>query len=114
MTGAERQTIEVSIDAQNLPGTQHSLGVTKRREITAVGALGVANHTGILQLLINQHPAIRFELYEDPMRHAVIRVVDATRDVVLGTVDIELYGLVPPRMEAPEKKERRFGDDFGS
>lgn len=105
-----RQTIAVAIDAQDLPGTQHELGVTRRKEITAAGALGIANHTGILQLLVGGLPAVQLRLFEDKVGHAVIEVTDVTRHVVLGIVDVELYGLVPPRREPAPKRERRFGD----
>jgi len=106
-----RQTIVLSIDAQELAGTQTVLGETLRREITRDGALGIANHTGILDLLINGHPAVRLWLHEDKVGHAVIDVIDTTRDVRLGRVDVELYDLVPPRRGPAERKERRFGDD---
>ncbi|WKW84943.1 hypothetical protein SEA_SALLYK_77 [Microbacterium phage SallyK] len=105
-----RQTITVSIDAQDLPGTQHVLGTGKRAEITSAGMLGVANNTGMLDLLINDRSAVHMRIVEDKMGHAVIVVVDATRNVILGVVDIELYDLVPPRRTPTPKRERRFGD----
>lgn len=108
---AARQTITVSLNAQDLPGMQHVVGEGKRREITPDGMLGVANHTGVLELMLNDHVAIRMRIFEDRMGHAVIQVDDATRNVALGIVDVELYGLVPPRMDAKPKRERRFGDD---
>lgn len=107
-----RQTIVVAIDAQDIPGTQHELGVGKRREITPAGMLGVANNTGILELMVSGHSALRMRIFEDRMGHAVIEVTDLTARKVLGTVDIELYGLVPPRMAPEPKRERRFGDGF--
>lgn len=107
-----RQTITVSIDAQDLPGTQHVLGTGKRTEITPEGMLGVANNTGVLELLINDHPALRMTILEDKMGHAVIQVYDVTHHVLLGVVDIELYGLVPPRRTPAPKRERRFGGDL--
>lgn len=109
-----RQTIPIAIDAQDLPGTQHELGVTKRKEITPDGALGVANNTGILELMVGGHSAVRLRLYEDKLGHAVVEVTDLTRHVVLGVVDVELYGYVPPRREPATKRERRFGDGYGA
>lgn len=106
-----RQTITITIDGQELDGTQTVLGETKRREITREGALGVANHTGILDIRLNGHPAVRLWLHEDRVGHAVIDVIDVTRDVRLGAVDVELYGLVPPRRGPASRRERRFGDD---
>lgn len=111
---AERQTIVVSISAQDLPGTQHVLGQGLRKEITDNGMLGVANNTGILELVINDHPAIRMVIREDRMHHAVIDVTDLTARKHLGTVDIELYGLVPPRRTPEPKRERRFDGPLGS
>lgn len=105
-----RQHITLSVDAQELAGTQTVLGTTMRKEITADGALGVANHTGIIDLQLNGRSAVRLWLHEDRMGHAVISVIDVTRDVMLGTVDVELYDLVPPRRGARVRKERRFGD----
>ncbi|QIG59083.1 hypothetical protein SEA_SADLAD_76 [Microbacterium phage SadLad] len=105
-----RQGIAISIDAQDLPGTQHVLGIGMRKEITPAGMLGVANNTGLLELLVNGHGAVRMRIHEDKVGHAVIEVTDTTRNVVLGVVDIELYGLVPPRREPAPKRERRFGD----
>lgn len=106
-----RQTITVSIDAQDLPGTQHVLGTGKRAEITPAGMLGVANNTGVLDLLINDHTAIRMVIHEDKVGHAVIQVYDMTQQKVMGIVDIELYGFVPPRRTPAPKRERRFGGD---
>ena len=106
-----RQTIVVAVDAQELAGTQHVLGETKRKEITAAGALGIANHTGIVDLTLNGRAAVRLRLCEDKLGHAVIEVIDTTRSVRLGVVDVELYDLVPPRSGATPKKERRFGDE---
>ncbi|QWY80157.1 hypothetical protein SEA_GRASSBOY_78 [Microbacterium phage Grassboy] len=105
-----RQTITVSIDAQDLPGTQHVLGTGKRAEITSAGMLGVANNTGVLDLLVNDHTAVRMVIHEDKLGHAVIQVYDMTQQKVVGVVDIELYGLVPPRRTPAPKRERRFGD----
>lgn len=107
---SDRQTITVSIDAQDLPGTEHVIGTAMRKEITPDGALGVANSTGIVQLMLNGKPAVRLELFEDAVGHAVIRVIDTTCDKKLGTVDVELYGLIPPRRGAVPKRDRRFGD----
>ncbi|QNJ55575.1 hypothetical protein SEA_PHINKY_84 [Microbacterium phage Phinky] len=109
-----RQTITISIDAQDLPGTQHVLGEGKRSEITPAGMLGVANNTGMLELLINGHSAVRLSIVEDRYGHGVIQVHDTTRNVPLGVVDIELYGLVPPRRNAQPRKDRRFGQGFGT
>ncbi len=106
----KRQSIVVTIDGQHLPGTAPVLGETKRREITREGALGVANHTGILTIMLNDQAAVRLWLHEDKMGHAVIDVIDVPRDVRLGVVDVELYDLVPPRRGPVERKERRFGD----
>jgi len=105
-----RQTIVVAIDAQELIG-QHEVGETKRREITPEGALGIANNTGIIQLTLNDKPALRLTLREDKLGHAVIEVVDTTRNEKLGVVDVELYGLVPPRRAPEPRKERRFDLD---
>lgn len=107
-----RQTIIISVDGQELAGTQSVIGETKRKEITEAGALGVANHTGIITLMLNGHPAVRLWLHEDRSGHAVIDVIDTTRDAKLGAVDVELYGLVPPRRGPAPKRERRFGDDY--
>ena len=104
----DRQTIQVSVDVQDLPGTQHVLGETKRREITPEGALGVANHTGIVELLLNDKPAVRLHLREDKMGHAIIEVTDVPANIKLGVVDVELYSLVPPRMGSKIRRERRF------
>lgn len=109
-----RQTITVAIDAQDLPGTQHVVGSGLRKEITPAGMLGVANNTGVIELLISGHSAVRMRIVEDKMGHAVIVVEDTTRNTYLGTVDIELYGLVPPRRDAAPKKDRRFGGDLGT
>lgn len=109
-----RQTITVSLNAQDIPGMQHVIGEGKRSEITEFGMLGVANHTGIVELMINNHVAIRLLIHEDKVGHAVIDVYDTTRNTRLGVVDIELYGLVPPRRTPEPKRERRFGDGYGS
>lgn len=105
-----RQTIVVSIDGQELAGTQTVLGTTMRKEITHEGALGVANNTGIITLMLNGHAAVRLWLHEDRMGHAVVSVIDVPQDKHLGVVDVELYDLVPPRRGAAVRKERRFGD----
>lgn len=107
-----RQTIPVAIDAQDIPGTQHELGVTKRGEITAAGALGVANHTGILELMVGGRGAVRMHLFEDKVGHAVIEVTDLTQNKVMGRVDIEVFGLVPPRRKPAPRRERRFGEGY--
>lgn len=109
-----RQTITVSIDTQDIPGTQHVLGEGKRSEITPAGMLGVANNTGMFDLLINGHSAVRMVIHEDKVGHAVIQVYDMTQQKVLGAVDIELYGLVPPRRNAQPRKDHRFGQGFGT
>lgn len=103
-----RQTIIVTIDTQDLPGTQPELGRTLRKEITPDGALGVANNTGVVEMALNGHPAVRLHLREDAMGHAVIEVTDLLARKRLGAVDVELYSLVPPRMGAKVRRERRF------
>ena len=103
-----RQTITLSIDTQDLPGTQHELGTTMRKEITPVGALGVANNTGIVELLVNGHPAVRMHLREDQLGHAIVEVTDILTGQRLGAVDIQLYSLVPGRTGAKVRRERRF------
>lgn len=105
-----RQTITVSINAQDLPGTQHVVGEGKRSEITPAGMLGVANNTGVIELMINNHIAVRMVIAEDRVGHAVIHVHDMTQQKPMGVVDIEVFGLVPPRRGPVEKRERRFGD----
>lgn len=107
-----RQTITVAINAQDLPGTQHELGRGLRKEITPAGMLGVANNTGIIELMISGHVAVRMVIAEDKVGHAVIHVHDMTQQKPMGVVDIEVFGLVPPRRAPEPKRERRFGDDY--
>lgn len=104
-----RQTITVAINAQDLPGTQHVLGTGLRKEITPAGMLGVANNTGIIELMVSGHVAIRMVIAEDRVGHAVIHVHDMTQQKPMGVVDIEVFGLVPPRRDAQPRKDRRFG-----
>lgn len=107
-----RQTITVSLNAQDIPGMQHVIGEGLRKEITPLGMLGVANNTGIIELMLNNHIAIRMVIAEDKVGHAVIHVYDMTQQKQMGVVDIEVFGLVPPRRSPVEKRERRFGDGF--
>lgn len=98
------QTITVSIDAQDLvPGQQWT---TKRREVTEQGALGVANNTGLLGVALNGMTAVRLWLHEDRSGYAVLDVLDAQSNERLARVEVELQGLVPPRMGS---KGRRRG-----
>lgn len=107
-----RQTITVSLNAQDIPGMQHMIGEGLRKEITPLGMLGVANNTGIIELMLNNHVAVRMVIAEDKVGHAVIQVHDMTQQKQMGVVDIELYGLVPPRRAPEPKRERRFGDEY--
>lgn len=109
-----RQTITMSVRGQELAGLDTPLGTTKRSEITPAGALGIANNTGIVEILLNGHAALRLQLREDQVGHAILMVVDATRDERLGVVDVELYDLVPPRRTPAPKRDRRFGTDQGA
>lgn len=106
-----RQTIVVTVDTQGLPGTQPELGSAMRKEITPEGALGVANNTGIIEVCLNGHAAVRLHLREDSMGHAIIEVTDVPARQRMGAVDVELYGLVPPRMGAKVRRDRHFGGD---
>jgi hypothetical protein len=107
-----RQTIRVSVDGQELAGAHALEWETKRREITRDGALGVANHTGIVRLLLNDHPAVTLWLHEDDQGYVVIDVFDGQNQDFLGRQHAELGGLVPPRTGSKVRKERRFGDGF--
>ncbi|QUE25367.1 hypothetical protein SEA_FIZZLES_73 [Microbacterium phage Fizzles] len=106
-----RQAVVVSINAQDLPGMEHELGRGMRKEITPQGMLGVANNTGIVELMINDRVAVRLRILEDHMGHAVVLVDDALLQRTLGKVDIELYDLVAPRRDAQPKRDRRFGGE---
>lgn len=106
------QTITVSIGAQELAGVALQQWETKRKEITADGALGVANHTGVLTVDINGHAAVLLWLHEDESGYVVIDVFDAQDHKHLGRQHTELGGLVPPRTGTKQRKEKRFGDDF--
>jgi hypothetical protein len=107
-----RQSITVSIGAQELAGIALQQWETKRKEITKEGALGVANHTGCITLDVNGTPAVLLWLHEDELGYVVIDVFDAQNRQHLGRQQTELGGLVPPRTESKQKRERRFGDDF--
>lgn len=107
-----RQAITVAIDGQELAGVHSLQWETKRREITPNGALGVANHTGIVTLELNGKPAVLLWLHEDESGYVVIDCFDAQNQQHLGRQHAELGGLVPPRTESKQRKERRFGDDF--
>lgn len=106
---AERQTIHVAIDGGELEGTHSLQWETMRREITGQGALGVANHTGLIGVTLNSHVAVRLWLHEDRNGYVVIDVLDARTDERVARVDVELFGLVPPRLGAKhQRKDRRF------
>jgi hypothetical protein len=107
-----RQTITVAIDGQELAGAHSLEWETKRKEITAAGALGVANHTGVIGVLLNGHAAVRLWLHEDESGYVVIDVVDGQNGAHLARMHAELGGLVPPRTGSKQRRERRFGDDW--
>lgn len=109
-----RQTVVVSIRAEDLPGMEHEVGRGLRKEITPAGMLGVANNTGTIELVISGRAAVRLRILEDQLGQAVILVDDMLQRKTIGKVDIELYDLVPPRRTAQPKKDRRFGDEHGS
>lgn len=106
-----RQTVVVSLRAEDLPGMEHEVGRGLRKEITPAGMLGVANNTGTLELVINGRAAVRMRILEDRVGQAVILVDDMLLGRTLGKVDIELYDLVPPRRTAQPKRDRRFGGE---
>lgn len=107
-----RQSITVSIGAQELAGVETQQWQTMRKEISKDGALGVANHTGCITLDINGHPAVLLWLHEDDEGYVVVDIFDAQNEKHLGRQHAELGGLVPPRTGAKARRERRFGDDF--
>jgi hypothetical protein len=106
---ADRQTIDVAIDGQELAGTHTLQWQTMRREITGQGALGVANHTGLVGLTLNDHVAVRLWLHEDRNGYVVVDVLDGRTNDRIARVDVELQDMVPPRRGAKRpKKDRRF------
>jgi hypothetical protein len=107
-----KQAITVAVDGQELTGVNLLQWETKRKEITPSGALGVANHTGVVSLMLNGHNAVTLWLHEDEEGYVVIDCFDGQNRKHLGRMHAELGGLVPPRTAAKVKKERRFGDDF--
>ena len=106
-----RQTIKVSVDGQELAGTQALTWETKRKEITAQGALGVANHTGVVTLDLNGKAAVVLWLHEDESGYVVVDVFDGHDRHHLGRMYAELAGLVPPRTGSKQRRENRFGPD---
>lgn len=105
----ERQTIEVSVDIGELVDSL-SWNVM-RKAIDSDGAKGVGDGFGLITLRINKHTAVVLQLHEDQLGYVVVDVFDGHNRSHLGRVDTELYGHVPPRMEAKIRKERRFGDE---
>lgn len=107
--GETRQTVEVAIDANELAGVHSLQWSTYRRDITPEGAIGVANNTGLIGLLINGQPAARLWIHEDELGYVVVDVLDH-ESVVVARLDAELHGIVPPRLGSKtQKKDRRFG-----
>lgn len=106
----DRQTIDVAIDGNELAGTHSLEWQTTRKEISREGALGVANNTGLIGLTLNGHVALRLWIHEDVHGYTVVDVLDGRSNEVLERIDVELYGMVPPRMGAKHpRKDRRFG-----
>lgn len=106
-----RQTITVAIDGQELAGTHALEWKTMRKEITAQGALGVANHTGVITLDLNGKAAVVLWLHEDESGYVVVDMFDGQNRQHLGRMHAELGGLVPPRTAGKQRRENRFGPD---
>jgi hypothetical protein len=103
-----RQTITVSVDDGGMMATQE--WSTMRKNIDEHGALGIGDGFGLLGIQVGGRTAVHLRMHEDSMHHVVLDVIDALTNEKLGSVQLELYDLVPPRRGAAPKKERRFGD----
>lgn len=103
-----RQTVVVSVDDGGMvPVMEWS---TLRKSIDQHGALGIGDGFGVVSIAISGRRAVTLRLHEDAMHHVVLDVIDGLTNQKIGTVQPELYDLVPPRRESAPKKERRFGD----
>lgn len=94
---AERQTVAVGIDAGELAGTGGLEWSTLRRDIDEHGALHIGDGFGIVGITVNGHAAVRLRLHEDAQGYAVLDVLDGRSSERLARVEVELFGLVPPR-----------------
>lgn len=99
-----KQTIKVSIDGQELTGVHQLEWEALRKEVTSTGAVGVANNTGQIGLALNDHTAVRLWLHEDQLGYAVVDVLDGRTNAHLARVDVELFGMVPPRLDQKRTK----------
>lgn len=106
---SDRQTVTIEIDAGEMFGSQS--WSTYRRDIDEHGALNIGDGFGLLGVKVSGRDALRLKLREDRMHHVVLEVFDATTNEKMGAVELELYGLVPPRRGSAPKKDRRFGLD---
>lgn len=106
---SDRQTVTVEIDAGEM--FDRKSWSTYRRDIDRHGALNVGDGFGVLGIKVGGRDAVRMQLREDALGHVVLEVIDATTSKTLGIVDVELYGLTPPRRRAAPKRDLRFGHD---
>lgn len=104
-----RQTITVSVDDGGMMPTQE--WSTLRKNVDEHGALGVGDGFGLLGIRVGDRVAVHLKMHEDTMHHVVLDVIDATTNEKIGTVQLELFGLTPPRRGSAPKRDRRFGDD---
>ncbi|UVT31348.1 hypothetical protein SEA_MARCIE_86 [Microbacterium phage Marcie] len=108
MTGEPRQTVTVAVDDGGMVPVQE--WSTLRKNIDEHGALNIGDGFGVISIAIGGRRAVTLRLHEDRMHHVVLDVIDALTNEKIGTVQPELYDLVPPRRTSAPKKERRFGD----
>ena len=103
---SERQKVTVEVDAGEMFGSQS--WDTTRGDIDEHGALHIADGFGVLGLKINGNTAAQLHLHEDRHGYVVLDVVDGHTDERLARIDVELYGMVPPRRGNKGRKDRRF------
>ena len=97
-----KQTIEVTIDAQEITGLAAAEWKTLRKEITPDGALGVANNTGFLSLSLNGHVTVSLFLHEVDGK-VVVTVLNG-KGQAIGRTYPEDDGFVPPRNQKVRTK----------
>lgn len=100
------QTVKVEVDAGEMFDKQS--WSTYRRDIDEAGALGIGDGFGNLGVDVGGRPAVRMSLREDRLGQVVLDVVDAITNKKLGSVQVELFGLVAPRRGAKVKRDKRF------
>lgn len=103
---SERQSVRVEVDAGELFGGQE--WSTLRRDIDEHGALHIADGFGVLGLKVNGHTAVQLRLHEDELGYVVLDVIDGRTAERLARLDVELFGMVPPRHGSKGRRDRRF------